>query len=332
MQEPKKITANMTIDLIAPSFGCTTEPYKTRLIEAIKKFKHNGHIIFEGENIFKNDGIVSSNTPENRANEFMKAYKSNSDIIISVGGGELMNEILPFINFEEIKTLPPKWFMGFSDNTNLTFTLTTLCNLVTIYGPNFPSFYPKRNILDNRDALRMIQGEKNFKGYKKYEKESFNKEKNPLCALNLTEPKVITPFNYQKPFTGILLGGCLDVLVNLCGTKYDNVKNFIKDKEIIWFLEACDLNPLQIRRALFELKEAGWFDTSIAFLFGRPLCGDIEIMGVNKYNAVIDILKELNAPILFDIDLGHIAPSMPIKCGAKARVSFKNNNIYFNYK
>lgn len=327
-----KITENMTISLIAPSFGCTTEPYKTRLETAIKKFRENGHKIIEGKNIFLNQGIVSSNTPLERAEEFMQAYTEVSDIVISVGGGELMNEILPYLDFERIKALPPKWFMGFSDNTNLTFTLTTLANVVTIYGPNFPSFYPKREILDNRDALRILKGEKNFKGYAKYELISYDKEKHPLCSLNLTEPKIIKPYNYVKPFNGIMLGGCLDVLVNLCGTKYDQVKEFVKDKKIIWFLEACDLNPLQIRRAIFELKEAGWFTNAVGFLFGRPLCHDTEILGVNKYNAVTDLLADLNLPILFDVDLGHLAPSMPIKCGAMARVSYKNNNLYINYK
>ena len=36
----------------------------------------------------------------------MDAYKSDSSLILSVGGGELMNEILPFIDFKKIKELP----------------------------------------------------------------------------------------------------------------------------------------------------------------------------------------------------------------------------------
>ena len=56
------------------------------------------------------------------------------DLIMSVAGGEIMCEILPFIDFDKIKNSKPKYFMGYSDNTNLTFTLTTICDLVSIYG------------------------------------------------------------------------------------------------------------------------------------------------------------------------------------------------------
>lgn len=37
--EPKKISKNAKITLVAPSFGCTSEPYLSRLNEAIKIFK-----------------------------------------------------------------------------------------------------------------------------------------------------------------------------------------------------------------------------------------------------------------------------------------------------
>ena len=62
------------------------------------------------------------------------------DAIISCGGGELMCEILRYVDFERIAQAKPKWFMGYSDNTNLTFLLTTLCDTAAIYGPCAASF------------------------------------------------------------------------------------------------------------------------------------------------------------------------------------------------
>ncbi len=333
MNKPNYLTKNISINLIAPSFGCTTEPYKTRLAEAINKFKKLGFKIKEGANIYKALGVCSSNTPELRAKEFMDAYKDpETNLILSVGGGELMNEILPYIDFEEIKKLPPKWFMGFSDNTNLTFTLTTLADVVTIYGPNAPSFYPKRLQYEALNSLRMLAGKKSFKGYKRFELESTKDENNPLAKLKLNKKKIITPINYKEPFEGILLGGCLDCLINLCGTKYDKVKDYVKDKEIVWFLEACDLNPLGIRRALFELKEAGWFETAKGFIIGRAYNYKDNVFGVNRINAVTDILKELELPILIDADLGHLPPTIPMMTGAKAKISFSEENIFVDYK
>lgn len=330
--EPKKINKNAKITLVAPSFGCTTEPYKTRLEAAIKIFKDLGYEVVEGDNIFLADGIASSNTPQERAREFMRAYESDTDIIMSVGGGELMCEILPYVDFKRIKRQKPKWFIGFSDNTNLTFTLTTICNLVTIYGPCATKFYLYPFKFDVKDAINLLEGKRTFRGYPRWEKESLASEEKPLTKLNLTERKIIKPFNYKEPFYGTMLGGCLDCLVNLCGTKYDNVSNFInKHTGIIWYLEACDLSPIGIRRALFQLKEAGWFRKVKGFLIGRPLCDNAELFGVDKYTAVIDVLESFNVPILMDVDLGHFAPSMPIKNGAKALVSYQESNIKIEY-
>lgn len=334
INEPKFLKNNDKISLVAPSFGCTTEPYKTELDIAIKNLTNEGYKLLLGENIYKDEGVLSSSSPKKRAKEFLDAYSNNSSLIISVGGGELMNEILPYIDFEKIKNLPPKWFMGFSDNTNLTFTLTTLSNVVTIYGPCAPSFAYLPFKFDTKEALRMLKGEKHFKGYKKWQLESKRDENHPLAKLNLTEKKIITTYKYKEPKEGILLGGCLDCLINICGTKYDNVKKFIEENKkdgFIWYLESCDLNSLSFRRGLFELKEAGWFKYVKMFLIGRPYHYDEVFMGHDFKKATKDILKSLNVPILFDIDLSHLPPSLPFKNGAKAIVSFMNDNIDILY-
>lgn len=324
---------NKIIYLVAPSFGCTTEPYKSKLKEAIKNLKQLGFHIIEGENIYKSDCSLASTSPKARALEIVEAFKSEADIIMSVGGGEMMCEILPFLDFSLLKQFN-KVFVGFSDNTNLTFTLTTINDQVTIYGPNAPSFYHLPFRYHTLDLIKMLKGKTSFKGYKKWEKESLVDEDHPLAPLNLKKDKVIVSYNYEKPFTGVMLGGCLDCLITLCGTKYDHVKEYIKKhKNIIWYLEACDLNPLSIKRALFQLREAGWFNTASGFLIGRPLCDDLEIMGLNKYEAVTDILSVFNKPILMDVDLGHYPPSMPIYNGKKAIVKLDNiNNIHIIYK
>lgn len=44
---------------------------------------------------------------------------------------------------------------------------------------------------------------------------------------------------------GRLIGGCMDCLVNLTGTKFDRVGDFLeayREDGFLWFLETCDLN------------------------------------------------------------------------------------------
>ena len=104
-----------------------------------------------------------------------------------------------------------------------------------------------------------------------------------------------------------------------------------KDDGILWFLESCDLTPLDMRRAFWQLREAGWFEHASGFLIGRPLHFGEEMMGVDQYNAVTDVLRDLNLPILMDLDIGHLPPMMPIICGSTATVKVWDQKIRIRY-
>ncbi|MCR5491771.1 MAG: LD-carboxypeptidase [Bacilli bacterium] len=320
------------ISLVAPSFGCTTEPYLTRLNAAIKRLEKAGYKIKIGKNVYRADGVCSSASPEERVQEFMEAYLDpETKLVLSVGGGELMDEMLPHFDFEAIKNADPKWFMGFSDNANLTLPLTVLADVKTIYGPNAPSFYEKPFRASAKDALAMLAGEKHFIDYPKW---TFGTKKTDpiLWRPRFNRERIITPYLYDGPREGTLLGGCLDPIVNLLGTKYVDIKPFLEahPEGIIWYFEACDLNVLSLRRALFELRESGWFSNAKMFIFGRHLSARFPIMGVDRFNAATDTLG--NIPMLFDVSLGHIGPSMPMLNGEKCRVSFENGYLVMDYQ
>ena len=331
MKQPKFIKDGALISCVAPSFGVTFSPYKERYEKSIQNLKKLGYKIEEGENVHLNEGLLSSNTAIKRAEEFNSAYLKKNDVIFSVGGGEFMDEILPYVDFKKINKEEPKWFVGYSDNTVLTFTLTTICNVISIYGPCITTFFEKPLRLSELNTLKMLQGCKHFEGYKHYSNEVKDDE-NPFHRLELKNKKIITAKNYTEPFTGILLGGCLDLLINIVGTKYDNVKKFInnQNEKIIWFIESCDLSLNAIRRGLFQLKEAGWFNNCSGFIIGRENKGPLFYSGIEKEDAY-KMLEELQVPILLDCDIGHIPPILPIKCGAKCTVTYQNNNIIMDY-
>lgn len=329
---PPYITNKIKYYFIAPSFGCTTSPYKERLEKAITTLTKKNHSVTLGPNCFSSLGKCCSNTAELRAKEFMDAFQSDAQVIVSVGGGEMMTEILDYIDFEKLKTLPPKWFVGFSDNTFLTFTLPTLSNIATIYGPCAGYLHFENYSYDVKDALLMLQGEKSFKGYEGYE--SSKDTEDPFANYKIDTQKKITPYQYHEPFKGTIIGGNLDCMVQLCGTPYDKMKEYANSQKdgIIFYFEACDLSCVGIKRALIQLKRAGWFTNVKGFLSGRPLCIGEEFLGVTPENAVIDVLAEYNVPILLNIDLGHLPPSMPMKNGCSASVEFKKENIFITYE
>lgn len=331
MRYPEFLPSNGTIGFVAPSFGCATEPYKTAFINAQKKWEAEGYRFKLGPNCYVEKGIGISNTPKACGEELEDFYLAkDSDCLISCGGGELMCEILDYVDFDRIKEAAPKWYMGYSDNTNMTFLLATLCDTASIYGPCAAAFGMEPWHPALKDAMEVMTG-KNLKlsGYDKWEKESFKNEENPLAPYNVTEDSIIRRFPDETlDFGGRLLGGCVDCLVNLLGTKYDSVRNFIeryKGDGILWFLEACDLNVMGIRRAMWQMEHAGWFEHCSGFLIGRPLCHGEEMMGLDQYRAVYDVIKKYNVPVVMDVDIGHIPPMLPLICGSMATIHAQGN-------
>ena len=132
-----------------------------------------------------------------------------------------------------------------------------------------------------------------------------------------------------------MIGGCMDCLVNLLGTRFDQTKAFnerYKEDGFIWFLESCDLNVFAIRRAIWQMKNAGWFQHIKGFLIGRPYCHGQEMMGLNQYQAVTELLDQYKVPVIMDLDIGHLPPMMPIICGGYANVKVTGNNITISYE
>ena len=71
-----------------------------------------------------------------------------------------MCEVLPFVDFERIRKADPKWYLGYSDNTNMTYLLTTLCDTAAVYGPCAASFGMEPPHESIKDTFALLRGEK----------------------------------------------------------------------------------------------------------------------------------------------------------------------------
>ena len=193
MRYPAFLQENGTIGFVAPSFGCATEPYKSGFLNAQKRWNEQGFHLQLGQNCYVEEGVGISNTPRKCGEELTAYYcDKNNDCLISCGGGELMCEILDYVDFEQIRQAPPKWYLGYSDNTNFTFLLTTLCDVASVYGPCAAAFGMELLHPSLNDAMLLLQGKKlTMQGYDKWERESLKDEEHPYVPYNLTETSVI---------------------------------------------------------------------------------------------------------------------------------------------
>lgn len=350
MKYPKSLSKTGTIGFVAPSMGCAGEPWRTMFDHSLKVWAQKGHLADLGPNCYEDQGIGISSTPKACGEELTQWYcRKENEILISCGGGELMCETLDYVDFERIRSAEPKWYMGFSDNTNFTFLLATLCDTASVYGPCAGAFGMEPWHASLQDAYDLLRGKKDeVKGYPMWEMSEPDmgmdrKLQNPLAPYRLTEKKILRSFvgshevpqNTSLAFRGRLIGGCMDCLVNLLGTCYDRTTDFgerYQKDGLIWFLESCDLSVMSMRRAIWQMKHAGWFRYAKGFLIGRPLHFGEQMMGLDHYRAVLDLLAGYQVPVIMDADLGHLPPMMPILCGALGEVRVKENDISIRYR
>lgn len=305
----------MIIGVVAPSMGIKDIEDLEKTRNAIKYFESLGHKVILG-NIFNNIGYASSDKIS-RANDFMQIYKK-SDIIISLAGGEMMIEILEYLDYEYLRN-NKKIFMGYSDNTNLSFVLTTLYDFNPIYGLNFKAFGKKTDRVIKNFIDLLFNNKNKFIGFDKIEE---IEPKNYLDSFNLTKPNK-WKYTLSNKMKGVLLGGCLDCILSLIGTKFDNTVNYCKDKEIIWYFDIYGLDIFGLKRALLQLRLAGYFNTTKGIIISRFFKSQ------DMFNTTLeDILKEFsneyNIPVFYDVDLGHIPPVIPFINGFNVEVSIND--------
>lgn len=315
------------IGTTAPSSGVEVSIHDL-IREASRRLESAGFQVIAGDTVWTQ--VKAKSAPAKvRAAEFNRMIREEAiDLIVPPWGGELLIEILEHLDFGQ---MPEKWILGYSDISLLLLAITLRTGLATAHGTNLVDLRGEysdettamwRNVLSTETGGVVLQHSS-----VQYQKEWNHAEPSP-CVYHLIEPTVWATVSGGKiGMEGRLLGGCIDVIRHVIGTPYGDVRRFqeeqIGGEPILWYLENCELNMADQRRSLVQMKLAGWFDHCSGLMFGRSPANR-PVDGYTAQDMYHELAEELQVPVVYDIDCGHVPPQITFINGAYAEVEIEN--------
>ncbi|MCM1494877.1 MAG: LD-carboxypeptidase [Bacteroides sp.] len=187
--------------------------------------------IYETDSVFSGSG-------RDRAQALMKAYQDEEiKVIFDISGGDIANEILPFLDYEQIAQTDKK-FWGYSD-------LTTVINAIYTKTGKASVLYQVKNLIYEDEERQR----RNFLN-------TVFQNKNDLYSFGYH-------FVQQEQMQGIVVGGNIRCLLKLAGTEYWPDMN-----EKILLLESRSGEVPQMVTYLNQLKQMRVFDKISGILLG----------------------------------------------------------------
>ncbi|WP_099221634.1 LD-carboxypeptidase [Listeria costaricensis] len=258
-------------------------------IEAMKKVLYDAYHIqaVEAATLYQTKHQIESGSPEKRAMELHRLYKDPEiKAIFDISGGDLANQLLPYLDFELIRA-HPKPFIGYSD-------LTSLLNPICATTGQSGYYYLLTNIV--RSAKSRAAFEKAF----------------IECQEAELEGSWLGKHDHME---GMVIGGNIRCLLKLAGTPY-----FPDTQNKIILLEA--LSGLEARLAAYmaQCEQLGIFDNCAGVIAGQfTEATEKELDGfVNEL--FLDLSFRYDLPVFRTGQIGHAKASIPFLIGEKISI------------
>ncbi len=285
--------------IIAPSEAILD---KRALKSGIKILENQGFKVVLGRNIFKRHSDYMAGTDKQRADDLNKMFADKKiKAIFCLVGGSSANRLLPLIDFNNIKK-NPKIFVGFSDLTTLLTAIYTKTGLVTFHGPNITSGYRKEGTYISspytlRILLRLLTSPC-----------PFGKIPHKTEWQTLKKGSIVT---------GRLLGGNLEIFLNLAGTEF-----FPRLESSIFFWEETGEGIWDLDYLLNHLRLIKDFNKVKGMLIGKITdWQDIGYKNLLSFEQTLnEIFKDFDFPIVYNADFGHIKNLATFPIGVKAKL------------
>lgn len=248
--------------------------------------------------VFAKEGVFGG-TGEERAKALMDFYRNDDvDLILDISGGDIANEVLPYLDFDLI-AWRNKAFWGYSD-------LTTIDNAIYTKAGRSSVLYQARMLTRDFGEERTLE----FLRTLELELQEYCEDRDP-------EVKTLLDFDYEfvqgDMIDGIAVGGNIRCLLKLAGTPY---WPDMTDKILV--LEAWHGKVPQMVTFLSQLKEIGVFEQIGGIILGTFT--EMEEAGCDP--DIVTLVKRYagtELPIIKSSQIGHGSDARAIEIGAHIR-------------
>ncbi|MBN2282002.1 MAG: LD-carboxypeptidase [Candidatus Marinimicrobia bacterium] len=304
-QTPNPIKQGDTIGIIAPASAAKRK--STQL--GLEYLKKQGYQIKLSPHLNRAYKYLAA--PDEIRVRHLQDFLLDSEIhhIFCVRGGYGLLRIIDKIDYEKLKSIPPKTLVGYSDITALQLSLLKKLGWVTYSGPmvasemgnDFSQF--SENWLWK--VLTLNNGQLNFQ----------NPADDPIKIFR------------QGQARGNLIGGCFSLITPLLGTTY------LPDLEgAILFIEDVGEPAYKIDKFLQYLKLHGVFHKISGLIIGK-FSGAFKEKDRKNFTLeelLQDTLPEVDIPIITNFAYGHVKQRFTMPVGGKFKIdTARNEYIYF---
>jgi len=285
MKKPCRLRAGDLVGFAAPCYKLDREKAEA----AAAKFSELGFRVKFSEHLFDTDDGYAASL-EKRVDDFNSLIRDPEVRMILFGGGEVGNELLPYIDYEALKN-DPKVLSSYSDGTTILEAVTSLSGIVTYYGQSPRSFMNGTDFNMAHFRAAVLDG-------------------SPYVFPKESEWVTIREGSCE----GVLTGGYLVNFAVMLNGKYYKMPEedcilFVED--MIGFSE-----PAAVSKWFSHLEQSGLFKKVKGLLWGyydavpQPLIDDILKRIGDKYDI----------PVVRCEDYGHCIRSGLIPIGVRAKL------------
>ncbi|WP_210438317.1 S66 family peptidase [Nocardioides xinjiangensis] len=317
---PRPLRPGDRIGVTSPSAGVVGAA-AARIDFCVEWLRGRGYDVVMGECMGR-AGLTSAPARQRAAELTRMLADPDIRCVVPPWGGETAIDLVDLIDWDLLAGAEPTWLVGFSDISTLLVPVTTRLGWATLHGDNLADtpYAVPGGLLHWLDLAGgpgpFVQRDSGLVA----DWVRFEQDPRATEWTSVGHGAWEVHGGGRLDVSGRLIGGCIETVGHLAGTPYGDVRAWAErlEEPTIVYVEACEDHAVDICRHLHGMRLAGWFDRAAAVLVGRTSAPDHPEL--TQREAVLDSLGRLDLPIVWDLEIGHVPPHLPLVNGALARV------------